>query len=274
MIAIGWGPGEACPVGGGGSGLRLAETMTRDFLTAGPEEGLGDVAHRMVEHRVGSAIVEPGSPGSAPGILTERDVVEVVGAGNDPRQTRVADHFTPEPTSAAPDWSLERAAEAMDRGGFRHLMVADGDPVGVVSMLDLMRAWTSKRWRHLTLQIREAMRRDFLEVERDETLSETAREMVVRELGAAVVGPAKPHGPPDLVTDRDILRAVGAGGDPRSEQVADHLSERMTFSAPDWSIKQAADAMTKGGFPHVVAVDRNGTAGVISIGDVVRRLLA
>lgn len=254
--------------------MQVAEAMTRDFLTARAEEELGEVARRMVERWIGSVVVEPPSHGSAPGILTERDVVEVVGAGHDPRRTRVGDHFTAEPIAAAPDWPLERVAEAMDRGGFRHLLVADGEPVGVVSMLDLMLAWTRERWRHLTVQIREAMRRDFLEVERDETLSETARRMVERELSAAVVAPAKPRGPPDLITDRYILKAAASGGDPTTEQVADHLSDRMTFSAPDWSLKQAADAMTKGGFQHVVVVDQNGTAGVISISDIVRRLLA
>lgn len=254
--------------------MRVGEAMSRDFLTAGAEEDLAEVARRMVDRWVGSVIVEPRSPGSAPGILTERDVVEVVGAGDDPRRTRVADHFTGEATSAAPDWSLEQAAEAMDRGGFHHLAVVDGEPVGVISMLDVMGAWTSARWRHLTLQIREAMRRDFVEVERDETLSETARRMVVRELGAAVVAPVKPHGPPDLVTERDILKAPAAGRDPRDEPVAEHVSERMTFSAPDWSLKQAADAMIKGSFEHVVVVDQNGTVGLISLGDIVGRLLA
>ena len=253
--------------------MRVADAMTRDFLTARAEEGLGEVAQRMVERWVGSAILEPGSPGSGPGILTERHVVEVVGVGNDPRRMRVDDHFTPEPTSAAPDWPLERAAEAMDHEGSRHLVVADGDPVGVVTMLDLLRSWSSERWRELTVPIREAMRRDFLEVERDETLSETARRMVERELGAAVVAPPKPKAAPDLVTDREILRATAAGRDPRAGQVAEYLSERMTFSAPDWSLMQAAEAMSKGGFQNVVAVDRNGVAGVISIGDIVRQLL-
>ncbi len=253
--------------------MRVADAMTRDFLTARAEEGLGEVAQRMVERWVGSANVEPGSPGSAPGILTERHVVEVVGAGNDPSQTRVGDHFTPEPTAAAPDWPLERAAEAMDQGGSRHLVVADGDPVGVVTMLDLLRSWSSERWRELIVPIREAMRRDFLEVERDETLSEIARRMVERELGAAVVAPPKPKAPPDLVTDREILSVAAAGRDPRTEQVAEHLSELKTFSAPDWSLKQATEAMTTGGFQHVVAVDQNGVAGVISIADVVRQLV-
>ena len=254
--------------------MRVAEAMTRDFLTTRAEEELGEVARRMIERWVGSAIVEADSPGSAPGILTERDVVEVVGAGDDPRRTRVADHFTPEATSAAPDWPLERAAEAMDRGGFRHLVVADGDPVGLLSILDIMRSWTSERSRDLTVQISEAMRRDFLEVEGTETVREAARRMVERGLGAAVVAAAKPKSAPGLVTDRDVLEVAAAGHDPGTAQVADHLSQRMTFSAPDWSLKQAADAMTQGGFEHTVVVDRNGTAGVISISDIVHRLLA
>ncbi len=89
------------------------------------------------------------------------------------------------------------------------------------------------------------MRRDFLEVERDEALSETARRMVERELGSAVVAPVKAKAPPDLVTDRDVLRPAAAGRDPRTERVSDRVSKRMTVSAPDWSLKQAADAMTK-----------------------------
>ena len=254
--------------------MRVAEAMLRDFPTARAEEQLGEVARRMVERWVGAVVVEPNSPGSPPGILAERDVVEVVGAGEDPRRTRVGDHFTPEPNSAAPDWPLERAAEAMHRGGFRHLVVADGDPIGVISMLAIMQCWIGERWRQLTVQIREAMRRDFLEVERDEALSETARRMVERELGSAVVAPVMPKAPPDLVTDRDVLKPVAAGRDPRTERVSDHISKRMTFSAPDWSLGQAADAMTKGGFENLVAVDRNGTAGVISIADIIGRLLA
>lgn len=253
--------------------MRVAEAMTRDFLTARAEEELGEVAQRMVERGVGSVVVEPDSPGSAPGLLSERDIVEVVGAGNDPRRARVGDHLTLEATSAAPDWPLERAAEAMDRGGFRHLVVVDGDTVGVVSILDIMRSWTSERWRHLTVQNREAMRRDFLEVEGTDTVGQAARQMVERGMGAAIVAAAKPKSAPGLVTDRDVLEVAATGRDPGTEQVADHLSEGMTFSAPDWSLKQAADAMTKGGFQHVVVVDRNGTAGVISLSDIVGRLL-
>ena len=46
--------------------------------------------------------------------------------------------------AAAPDWSLERAAAEMSRRGVRHLVVFEsGDAIGVLSMRDIVRVWTS-----------------------------------------------------------------------------------------------------------------------------------
>ena len=46
--------------------------------------------------------------------------------------------------AAAPDWSLERAAAEMSRRGVRHLVVFDeGEAIGVLSMRDIVRCWTS-----------------------------------------------------------------------------------------------------------------------------------
>jgi CBS domain-containing protein len=43
---------------------------------------------------------------------------------------------------AGPDWTLEEAAVAMARGGFRHLVVLDGvEVLGVISVRDIMRVW-------------------------------------------------------------------------------------------------------------------------------------
>jgi CBS domain-containing protein len=43
---------------------------------------------------------------------------------------------------AAPDWTLQQAAETMVRSGFRHLVVVDGQEVtGLLSMRDIVRVW-------------------------------------------------------------------------------------------------------------------------------------
>ena len=58
---------------------------------------------------------------------------------------RVADHLTGNLVFAAPEWSLEDAAAAMIRGGFRHLVVIeDGEIAGLLSMRDVVRCWTQE----------------------------------------------------------------------------------------------------------------------------------
>jgi CBS domain-containing protein len=95
----------------------------------------------MAERNVGAAVViDPEQPG--PGIITERDLLQSVGRGEDPNAELVRNHLSAKLTFASPDWSLERAAEAMVRGGFRHLVVVDGgEMVGVLSMRDIVRCW-------------------------------------------------------------------------------------------------------------------------------------
>jgi CBS domain-containing protein len=123
--------------------MEVREGMTPTILTVGPGHTLRDAARLMSERSVGAAVViDPDGPG--PGILTERDILLSVGAGQDPDGERVAEHLTREVVYAAPDWSLEEAAAAMVRGGFRHLIVIEGgESVGILSVRDIVRCWTT-----------------------------------------------------------------------------------------------------------------------------------
>lgn len=122
--------------------MQVRDGMTDAVLTIGPDHTLREAARLMGKRQVGAAIVlDPEQPG--PGILTERDVLESIGAGQDPDGERAGDHLSQNLTFASPDWSLERAAEAMIKGGFRHLIVVDGaETTGVLSMRDIVRCWT------------------------------------------------------------------------------------------------------------------------------------
>ena len=121
--------------------MQVRDGMSSVVLTIGPNHTLSEAAKLMADRNVGAAVViDPEQPG--PGIITERDVLQSVGRGEDPNTELVRDHLSPELTFASPDWSLERAAEAMVRGGFRHLVVIDGgEMVGVLSMRDIVRCW-------------------------------------------------------------------------------------------------------------------------------------
>ena len=124
--------------------MQVSEGMTQAVLTMGPSHTLRDAAVKMAERKIGAAIVvDPELPG--PGIVTERDILASLGAGQDPDKEVLGDHLSANLSFAAPDWSLEQAAEAMVKGGFRHLIVVDGgELVGILSMRDIVRCWTTE----------------------------------------------------------------------------------------------------------------------------------
>jgi CBS domain-containing protein len=123
--------------------MQVRDGMSKVVLTVGPGHTLREAARLMAERRVGAAVViDPDSPG--PGIITERDLLDSAGKGQDIDGEHVADHLTSDIVFASPDWSLEEAAVAMVRGGFRHLVVTEGGEVaGLLSMRDIVRCWTS-----------------------------------------------------------------------------------------------------------------------------------
>ena len=123
--------------------MQVRTGMSDVVLTINPGHSLREAARAMADRGVGAAVViDPEQPG--PGIVTERDILNSIGQGQDPDRERVSEHLSSDLTFASPDWSLERAAEAMVRGGFRHLVVVDGGELtGILSMRDIVRCWVS-----------------------------------------------------------------------------------------------------------------------------------
>jgi signal-transduction protein with cAMP-binding, CBS, and nucleotidyltransferase domain len=121
--------------------MHVREGMSETVLTIGPSHTLRDAAEAMCQRNVGAAVVlDPDAPG--PGVITERDILQAVGHGEDPGRELVCDHLTQNLTLADPEWSLEQAAATMVRGRFRHLVVYDkGELAGILSMRDIMRCW-------------------------------------------------------------------------------------------------------------------------------------
>ena len=124
--------------------MEVREGMSRMVLTIGTGHTLREAATLMTDKGVGAAVViDDATPG--PGIISERDILNSLGRGQDPDGEHVAEHMRDTVITAAPDWSLERAAAEMAKRGIRHLVIVDdGSPVGVLSMRDIMRVWTSE----------------------------------------------------------------------------------------------------------------------------------
>lgn len=122
----------------------VREAMNPISVTVGSGHTMREAARRMTVGETGAAVViDHELP--APGIVTERDILRCAGHGCDLDSERVGDHLTAHVVYAASDWPLERAAEQMTAGGFRHVLVMEGaELVGILSMRDIVRHWVAE----------------------------------------------------------------------------------------------------------------------------------
>jgi CBS domain-containing protein len=118
--------------------MQVSEIMSKDLVTVGPEYNVADVASLMRSKRIGSVIVLEDD--RVLGILTERDILGVVGSGEDPKNVAAHEALTDDLVTIGPDAPVEEAAEEMVRAGVRHLpVISEQDLIGIVSMRDLVR---------------------------------------------------------------------------------------------------------------------------------------
>ncbi len=127
--------------------MKVRDGMSQVVLSVGPAHTLRQAARMMASQRVGAAVVlDPDRSGI--GILTERDILNAIGADQDPDAELVAEHRTHDVVFATPEWTLTHAAQTMTSGGFRHLIVIDdGEVVGLLSMRDIVRCWSAANYR-------------------------------------------------------------------------------------------------------------------------------
>ncbi len=92
--------------------------MNTDMLTIDSEATVREVAQRISERNAGAALVVGPNTGVPPEIITERDVLNSVAAGQDPDGQRVADNSTADVVTVTVDSSLEQAVEKMTKGDF------------------------------------------------------------------------------------------------------------------------------------------------------------
>ena len=108
--------------------------MSERVLMIGPAHTLREAARMMAARNVGAAVVV-NPEHSGVGILTERDILNSVAAGESPDTETAGQHCTQDLVFASREWTLEDAAAAMVHGGFRHLVVVEGhEVVGLLSM--------------------------------------------------------------------------------------------------------------------------------------------
>ena len=116
--------------------MQVGEIMKTDVKTASEGQSFADAAKLLHDHGISSVIVKDGDDLS--GIITERDLVNVVADGLDPSAVKIGDRMTRNLDTVEPRTDIAEAAEHMARLKIRHLPVCEGKRViGIISVRDL-----------------------------------------------------------------------------------------------------------------------------------------
>lgn len=123
--------------------MELRELLSGEVESISGLASVSEGAAKMHDAGVGSLAVM--IDGRFEGILTERDVLEVVADGADPGHETIADWMTAYPDSFVPDMDVREAADWMLAAGYRHLPVVEGRRlIGMASIKDVLWALTTE----------------------------------------------------------------------------------------------------------------------------------
>jgi len=133
----------------------ILEQKGHDVYTFGPNEKLSDAIRVLAEHRVGALVITNGDR-KIVGILSERDVVRVIGReGAAALDQTVRAVMTPKVKICNENHTISQVMEIMTTGRFRHLPVEkDGLLDGIISIGDVVKRRIQEAERE-TEQIKE-----------------------------------------------------------------------------------------------------------------------
>lgn len=120
---------------------QIKDVMTKQVQCVRRDATLRAVAHVMKDHKIGAVLVTQ-ADGSLLGLVTDRDLVgRGMASDRDIDKTQVADICSTPPVKLDPTATVDDAVRLMRERSVRRIpVVADGKPIGIVSIGDLARA--------------------------------------------------------------------------------------------------------------------------------------
>jgi CBS domain-containing protein len=187
--------------------------MTQHPVTLGHDACIRDAVKVITIKKIGGLPII-GDDGTLVGIVTERDVLRVLGAERSP--LKVEDVMTTSLRVTAPDCPIAKVTRDMTSYRFRRLPVVSDDVLyGIITATDIMQYLGSREvFARLTtgnvaeitaLPVRTLVAGGLITTTPDRSINEAAREMLKRNIGALpVIEESRLIG---LVTEFDLVRA-------------------------------------------------------------------
>ncbi len=208
--------------------LRAKDIMRTDFPRASPEDSVIEAARRMSEHEYGAVLILT-EDGRLEGIMTERDVLKAIAAGEDITKLKVKDLMKRTTVVAHKDVPVRIVLQLFGAYKVRRIPVIDedGKVLGVISSTDAVYEAIPKVLHPLAGRAEDVLKE--IPSAADNVLS-AAKVFAGQKVDGVLVDG-------NLVSERSVIRAFLEGKRPSE------FAERVISVPPEMSLRNVAIMM-------------------------------
>src|SRR4030043_198932 len=184
---------------------KISSIMSRDVITLEPKEILMSAVGKMSFNNVSCVVVvEDRKP---TGILTERDIIQIIGHNINLNVTRLGSVMKSPVIAISEGIDIPEAANLMVINGLRRLVVVDGEHniIGIVTQTDIIKNLSIDSFISFK-KAEHIMKRKIISLGRKDTVSEAVELMIKNRISCVlVIEDDKPVG---IITERDITKSI------------------------------------------------------------------
>jgi len=249
---------------------KISSIMSRDVITLEPKEILMSAVEKMNFNNVSCVVVvEDKKP---TGILTERDIIQIIGHNINLNVTRLVSVMKSPVIAISEEIDIPEAANLMVINSLRRLVVVDGEHniIGIVTQTDIIKNLSIDSFISFK-KAEQIMKRKIISLGRKDTVSAAVELMIKNHISCVlIIEDDKPVG---IITERDITKSIA------ENNILNNVEEIMNFPVftadKDINLYDATKLMEKNKLRSLVIVDSEGDViGIVTKSDIIKNLRA
>ncbi len=249
---------------------KISSIMSRDVITLEPKEILMSAVEKMSFNNVSCVVVvEDKKPA---GILTERDIIQIIGHNINLNVTRLVSVMKSPVIAISEEIDVPEAANLMVINGLRRLVVVDGEHniIGIVTQTDIIKNLSIDSFISFK-KAEQIMKRKIISLGRKDTVSAAVELMIKNHISCVlIIEDDKPVG---IITERDITKSIAENN--ILNNVEGIMNSPVFTADKDINLYDATKLMEKNKLKSLVIVDSEGNViGIVTKSDIIKNLRA
>jgi diguanylate cyclase (GGDEF)-like protein/PAS domain S-box-containing protein len=249
---------------------KIRSIMSKDVITLEPKELLISAVEKMSFNNVSCVVVvEDKKP---VGILTERDIILLIGHNIDLNVTRLISVMKSPVIAVSEEIDIPEAANLMVINGLRRLVVVDGEHniIGIITQTDIVKNLSIDSFISFK-KVEQIMKHKIISIGKKDTVSKAIELMIKNHISCVLV--SEDDKPVGIITERDITKSIA------EKNISNNVEEIMNFpvftATKDTNLYDATRLIEENKLRSLVIIDLKGNViGIVTKSDIIKNLRA